>query len=107
MFDFEIPNPEISSHFCIAFCLTHFSSSPSALNVILKEKDFISLADIARETGKSRNWCGVMLRRSGYRMMLRRYTFALNETQKAQRKQMALEFEEAVFEDPDFIQVKP
>ena len=38
-------------------------------------------------------------------MMLRRYTFALNEDQKAQRKQMALDFEAAVNEDPDFIKV--
>ena len=46
-----------------------------------------------------------MLQRAGYRMMLRRYTFALNETQKAQRKQMALDFERVLFEDPDFIKV--
>ena len=41
-----------------------------------------------------------MLHRAGYRMMLRRYTFALNEQQKSQRKQMALDFEAAFYEDP-------
>ena len=63
------------------------------------------MADISRATSKSPSWCSRMLKRAGYRMMLRRYTFALNETQKAQRKQMALDFERVLFEDPDFIKV--
>ena len=63
------------------------------------------MADVSRATSKSPSWCSRMLKRAGYRMMLRRYTFALNETQKAQRKQMALDFEKVLFEDPDFIKV--
>ena len=57
-------------------------------------------------SGKSKSFCSRMLKRTGYKFHLRSYTFQLTEQQKAYRKQMCIDFERAVWESPEFIEVK-
>ena len=70
-----------------------------------KQKDSLTLRDLSMATGKSKSWCSRMLKRTGYRFFLRSYTFQLSEQQKAFRKQMCIDFERAVWESPEFIEV--
>ena len=77
----------------------------ACLSNMVKEKEHPTLKDVAEATGRSPQMCSYLLKRIGYKFYLRDYTFALSETQKAYRKQMALDMERAVFELPDFIQV--
>ena len=72
---------------------------------LYKEKDTVTLRDIVAETGRSPQMCSYLLKRTGYKFHLKSYTFALSEKQKAFRKMMALDFEKAVFELPNFIEV--
>ena len=78
-----------------AACISH----------LYKEKETLTLKDIAEATGKSPQHCSFLLKRIGYKFYLKTYTFALNQQQMAYRKQMALDMEKAVFELPHFIEV--
>ena len=77
----------------------------AAIAFLHKQKDSITLKDIAQVTGYSIKMCSKMLKRTGYKFHLRSYTFQLSEKQKAFRKQMAIDFERAVWELPNFIEV--
>ena len=72
---------------------------------LYSQKDTVTLKDIVLETGRSPQMCSYLLKRTGYKFHLRSYTFALSEQQKAYRKMMALDFEKALFELPNFIEV--
>ena len=78
----------------------------AAIAFLHKQKDSISLKDISQATGYSIKMCQKMLKRTGYRFHLRSYTFQLSETQKAYRKQMAIDFERSCWELPNFIEVR-
>ena len=77
----------------------------AAVAFLHKQKDTLTLKDLSLATGYSPNMCGKMLKRTGYRFHLRSYTFQLSEQQKSYRKQMAIDFEKAVWELPNFIEV--
>ena len=77
----------------------------AAVAFLHKQKETISLKDISLATGFSVKMCQKMLQRTGYRFYLRTYTFQLSEKQKAFRKQMCIDFEKAVWETPNFIEV--
>ena len=77
----------------------------AAVAFLHKQKDTITLKDLSAATGYSPSMCSKMLQRTGYRFHLRTYTFQLSEQQKSFRKQMCIDFEKAVWEAPNFIEV--